>query len=140
MENETVEETGEYLKQIDATTSEDITTYEEVLQQSKKSNFFNEYSLDFINVKKLVENIDTERGLENQLYSPKFSTYLLNNWIGLASFWTSIHLNNQLKHGTGEAYLEWNKRFGKRLSLKNPQKGCWKSTRSLQKMLFFQAN
>ena len=57
-------------------------------------------------MKKLIENINIEGGMENQLYSPEFSAYLLNNWTGLASFWTSIHLNNQLKHGTGEAYLE----------------------------------
>ena len=60
--------------------------------------------------------------MENQLYSPEFSAYLLNNWTGLASFWTSIHLNNQLKHVTGEAYLEWSKKFGKRLNVKNPPK------------------
>ena len=63
MENETVEKTGEYSEQIDATTS-----------------------LDFINVKKLVENINIDGGMENQLYSPKFSAYLLNSWTGLASF------------------------------------------------------
>ena len=63
MENETVEKTGEYSEQIDAATS-----------------------LDFINIKKLVDNIDIEGGMENQLYSPKFSAYLLNNWTGLASF------------------------------------------------------
>ena len=63
MENETVEETGEYSEQIDAATS-----------------------LDFINVKKLVDNIDIQGGMKNQLYSPKFSAYLLNNWTGLASF------------------------------------------------------
>ena len=63
MENETVEETGEYSEQIVAATS-----------------------LDFINVKKLVDNIDIEGGMKNQLYSPKFPAYLLNNWTGLASF------------------------------------------------------
>ena len=63
MENEAVEKTGEYSEQIDAAAS-----------------------LDFINVKKLVDNIDIEGGMENQLYSPKFSTYLLNSWTGLASF------------------------------------------------------
>ena len=26
-----------------------------------------------------------------------------------------------MKHGTGEAYLEWSKKFGKRLNVKNPQ-------------------
>ena len=60
--------------------------------------------------------------MENQLYSPEFSAYLLNNWTGLASLWTSIHLNNQLKHGTGEAYLEWSKKFDKRLNVENPPK------------------
>ena len=94
MDNETIQETGEYLEQIDATTSED-----KVLQQSKRSKLFKECSLDFINVKKLVENIDIEGGMENQLYPPEFSAYLSNNWTRLASFWTSIHLNNQLKHG-----------------------------------------
>ena len=74
MENETIEETGEHLEQIDATTSDD-----KVLQQSKRSKFFKECSLDFINVKKFVENIDIERGMENQLYSPEFFAYLLNN-------------------------------------------------------------
>ena len=108
MDNETIQETGEYLEQIDATTSED-----KVLQQSKRSKFFRECSLDFINVKKLVENIDIEGGMENQLYSPEFSAYLLNNWTGLASFWINVHLNNQLKHGTGEAYLEWSKNLVK---------------------------
>ena len=83
MENETIEETGEYLEQIDATTSES-----KVLQQSKRSNFFKECSLDFINVKKLVENIDIEGDMENQLYSPEFTAYLLNNWAGLACFST----------------------------------------------------
>ena len=99
IENETVEESGGYLEQIDATTSED-----KVLQQSKRSKFYKECSLDFINVKKMNENIDIEGGMESQLYSPEFSVYLLNNWTGLASFWTTIHLNNQLKHETGEAY------------------------------------
>ena len=71
-------------------------------------------------MKKLVENIDKEGDMENQLYSPEFSAYLLNNYTGLASFWTSIHVNNQLKHGTVEAYLEWSIEFGGRLSVKNP--------------------
>ena len=83
MENETIEETGEYLEQIDATTSEN-----KVLRQSKRGNFFKECSLDFINVKKLVENIDIEGDMENQLYSSEFTAYLLNNWAGLAFFWT----------------------------------------------------
>ena len=60
--------------------------------------------------------------MKNQLYSPEFSAYLLNNWIGLASSWTSLHLNNQLKYGTGEGYLEWSKKIGKRLNVKNPPK------------------
>ena len=60
--------------------------------------------------------------MENQQYSPEFSAYLLNNWTGLASFWTNVHLNNQLKHGTGEAYLELSKKCGEILSVKNPQK------------------
>ena len=93
MENETTEETREYLEQIDAATSED-----KLLQQFKRSIFSKECSLDFINMKKLVENIDIEGCMENQLYSPEFSPYLLNNWTGLASFWTNIHLNNQLTH------------------------------------------
>ena len=33
-----------------------------------------------------------------------------------------MHLNNQLKHGTGEAYLAWSKKIGKRLTVENPQK------------------
>ena len=87
------------MEQIDATASED-----KVLQQSKRSKFYKECSLDFINVKKMNENIDIEGGMESRLYSPEFSVYLLNNWTGLAFFWTTIHLNNQLKHETGEAY------------------------------------
>ena len=51
--------------------------------------------------------------MKNQLYSPEFSAYLLNNWIGLASSWTSLHLNDQLKYGTGEGYLEWSKKLVK---------------------------
>ena len=61
----------------------------------------------------IVENIDIEGDMENQLYSPEFSAYLLNNWTGPASFWINVHLNNQLKHGTGEAYLEWSKNLVK---------------------------
>ena len=60
--------------------------------------------------------------MKNQLYSPEFSAYLLNNWIGLASSWTSLHLNNQLKYGTGEGYLELSKKIGKRLNVKNTPK------------------
>ena len=137
MQNETIQETVEYLEQIDATTSE-----EKVLQQCKRNKFFKECSQDFINMKKLVENIDKEGSMKNQLYLPEFSAYLLNNWAGLASFWTSIRLNNQLKHGTGEAYLEWSEKLGGKLSVKNPQKklkGCWKCSRNLQKFLFFLA-
>ena len=63
MENETIEKTGEYSEQIDGATS-----------------------LDFINLKKFLDNIDIEGGMENELYSPKFSAYLLNNLTGLASF------------------------------------------------------
>ena len=117
MQNETIQETVEYLEQIDATTSE-----EKVLQQCKRNKFFKECSQDFINMKKLVENIDKEGSMKNQLYLPEFSAYLLNNWAGLASFWTSIRLNNQLKHGTGEAYLEWSEKLGGKLSVKNPQR------------------
>ena len=137
MQNETIQKTVEYLEQIDATTSE-----EKVLQQCKRNKFFKECSQDFINMKKLVENIDKEGSMKNQLYLPEFSAYLLNNWAGLASFWTSIRLNNQLKHGTGEAYLEWSEKLGGKLSVKNPQKklkGCWKCSRNLQKFLFFLA-
>ena len=80
MENETIEKTGEYSEQIDGATS-----------------------LDFINLKKFLDNIDIEGGMENELYSPKFSAYLLNNLTGLASFQTTIHLNNHLKHGADGA-------------------------------------
>ena len=62
MENETIEETGEYLGQIDASTSKD-----KVLQQSNTSKFFKECSLDFINVKKLVEKIVIDRGKINYI-------------------------------------------------------------------------
>ena len=54
-ENKTVKENGKYLEQIDAATSED-----KVLQQSKKSKYFKECSLRFLNMKKLVENINIE--------------------------------------------------------------------------------
>ena len=70
--------------------------------------------------------------MKNQPYSLEFG-YLLNNWTDLVSFWTKW---------TGEAYLEWSKTFGKRLSVKSPQKtqGQLEVHQKLTKRLFFWVN
>ena len=73
-----------------------------------------------------------EAGMENQPYSLEFG-YLLNNWTDLVSFWTKW---------TVEASLEWSKIFGKRLSVKSPQKtqGQQEVHQKLTKRLFFSVN
>ena len=51
----------------------------------------------FKNAKK---NTNTRRTRleKNDLYCPQFAGYLLNNWKGLASLWSNMHLRDQIKH------------------------------------------
>ena len=65
---------------------------------------------DFNNDQKSSKTRKT--GLEkNHLYCPQCEGYLLNNWAGLASLWSNMHLRDQIKHSKEKPYLEWSKTF-----------------------------
>ena len=63
---------------------------------------------DFKNAKKNSEARKT-RLEKNDFYCPQFGGYFLNNWTGLASLWSNMHLRDQIKHSKEKPYLEWSK-------------------------------
>ena len=74
---------------------------------------------DFKNAKKNSKTRKT--GLEkNDLYFPQFGGYLLNNWTGLASLWSNMHLRDQIKHSKEKSYLEWSKAFSEKACVIDP--------------------
>ena len=61
-----------------------------------------------LKVKKMVDQVTGENVLDsNSYFSPIFCGYLLNNWCGITSLWTSFHLGGQNKHGHTKPYLDW---------------------------------
>lgn len=80
-------------------------------QQSKRSSFYKECLHIFNEVKSDISVDDDTQDL-NPLYCPPFALYILNNWTGLASLWSSIHLYDQLKHSpTSQSYQVWSEAF-----------------------------
>ena len=57
---------------------------------------------------------------KNDLYCSQYAGYTLNNWGGLASLWSNIHLGCQSKHSREQSYLEWSKTFGNCDCVTNP--------------------
>ena len=49
---------------------------------------------------------------KNDLYCSQYAGYILNNWSGLASLCSNIHLGCQSKHSIEQSYFEWSKTFG----------------------------
>ena len=54
------------------------------------------------------------------MHCTEFGGYLLNNWTGLASLWSNMHLRDQKKHCKEKPYLEWSKAFSEKACLINP--------------------
>ena len=44
---------------------------------------------------------------ENPYFSNIFSSYMLNNCVGLAPLWTKFNIGDQLEHGISEPYTTW---------------------------------
>ena len=88
-------------------------------QQSKRSQYYKECHKGFQLVKEEIQSssITSEK---NDLYCPQYAGYILNNWTGLASFWSNIHLGCQSKHSREQPYLEWSKTFGNCDCVTNP--------------------
>lgn len=57
---------------------------------------------------------------KNGLYCLLYAGDILNNWIGLLSLWSNIHLRCQSKHSREKPYLEWSKPFGNCHCVTNP--------------------
>ena len=70
---------------------------ERYYQQSKRSLYYKDCLEDFKRAKREIKRSTTTK-LDNSLYCPQYAGYLLNNWTGLASLWTSIHSKDQAKH------------------------------------------
>ena len=49
---------------------------------------------------------------KKDLYCPQCAGYILNNWTGLTSLWSNIHLGCQSQQSREQSYLEWSKTFG----------------------------
>ena len=91
------------------------------LQQSKRSIYFKKCELVFKqHLEESKELSDLPNTHENEFFSPTFAAYILNNWCGILSLWTSFHLGDQGRHGSTGAYLEWSKKFAEKECIKNP--------------------
>ena len=80
---------------------------ERYYQQSKRSQHYKDCHKEFQLVKEEIKSssITSEK---NDLYCSQYAGYVLNNWTGLASLWSIMHLVYQSKHSTKQSYLEWN--------------------------------
>ena len=56
------------------------------------------------------------------MHCPQFGGYLLNNWAGLASLWSNMHLRDQKKRSKEKPYLEWSKVFSEKTCLIDPSR------------------
>ena len=54
------------------------------------------------------------------MYCLQFGSYLLNNWRGLTSLWSNMHLRDQIKHNKEKSYLEWSKAFSEKACVIDP--------------------
>ena len=92
---------------------------ERYYQQSKRSQYYKDCHKEFHLVKEEIKSssITSEK---NDLYCPQYAGYILNNWTGLASLWSNIHLGCQSKHSREQSYLEWSKTFGNCDCVTNP--------------------
>ena len=88
-------------------------------QQSKRSMYYQDCLEDFKNAKKNSKTRNTELE-KNDLYCPQFGGYLLDNWTGLASLWSNMHLRDQIKHSKEKACLEWSKAFSEKACVIDP--------------------
>ena len=90
----------------DADDDDELPQSEDVyLKQSKRSIFFKKCESIF---KDQLDNSNSLSDLPDtdkiELYSPKFATYILNNWCGTLPLWTSLHLGDQGRHGSSSPY------------------------------------
>ena len=92
---------------------------ERYYQQSKRSQYYKDCHKEFHLVKEEIKSssITSEK---NDLYCPQYAGYILNNWTGLASLWSNIHLGCQSKHSREQSYLKWSKTFGNCDCVTNP--------------------
>ena len=79
---------------------------ERYYQQSKRSLHYKDCLEDFKRAKREIKKSTTTK-LDNSLYCLQYTCYLLNNWTGLASLWTKVHLKAQAKHSQKKPYLDW---------------------------------
>ena len=76
-----------------------------------EASFFKECEIILKGEEKLDKNVHVESKKLNIYYSPIFASYLLDNWCGLISFRTSLHLGDQGRHGSSQPYDIWSKNF-----------------------------
>ena len=88
-------------------------------QQSKRSLYYKDCLEDFKRAKREIKKSTTIK-LNNSLYCPQYAGYLLNNWTGLASLWTNIHLKDQAKRSQKKLHLDWSNSFSDRDCVINP--------------------
>ena len=92
---------------------------EKYYQQCKRNMYYQDCLEDFKNTKKNSRTRKT--GLKkNDLYYPQYGGYLLNNWTGLGSLWSNMHLRDQIKHSKEKLYLEWSKAFSEKACAIDP--------------------
>ena len=81
-------------------------TEEKYLQHSKRSIYYEKCKSIMTNVKIRKSNNSLQDSFggvnddNNVFYSPSFAKYFLDNWCGLISLWTCLHLGDQGRHGT----------------------------------------
>ena len=88
-------------------------------QQSKRSQYYKDCHKEFQLVKEEIKSSSITSG-KNDLYCPQYAGYILNNWTGLASLWSNIHLGCQSKQSREQSYLQWSKTFGNCDCVTNP--------------------
>ena len=106
---------------------------ETYLQQSKRSVYYKKCLEIYNQFAKNPDDNDDDVAAEgdndvdmddlndyNALYSPQYAHYFLNNWCGLISLWTCLHLKDQGRHGTSSVYEEWSAKFASFDCVVNP--------------------
>ena len=102
-------------------------TEETYMQQSKRSIYHQKCKNIFQSIKhsnaQTVSNNDVENSdSSNPLYSSSFAQYILDNWCGLLTLWTSLHLGDQGRHGSSTTYQSWSAKYGNKECVINPPK------------------
>ena len=108
---------------VTSSSSDDLPVKEDTyLQQCKRRIYYTKCSEILDRVKDKIDNNSVSPDDLNSLYSPKYASYLLDNWTGLTPLWTAIHLGDQGRHGSSDSYKKWSIKFNNCACVVDPPK------------------